>query len=392
MYFCSSAHANESNRWTTEEEREAFAKKVMSYESCDQCHKFSVQAWKKSSHFGSFESLNLDKEGKAKAIMGAMGLTGSPASQASCAQCHFTDQVSKGDNQFTNKNYGPTHGVSCESCHGPAADWVELHNKKSLKEIKDKFVTLTNDAQKDEYLKSVHLKTIDDPIQGDFTQWKNDIATKAGMIRPEMTYQLIKNCYECHSVDSKELINNTAGLDEPHVAGSEFEIVSWLSGEVKHNFQNTDPDNPKNKPFTIEEKRTLFIVGKILFTEHALMALSNADFPKSEEDKATRFYEEMKARAEIGFGEIKEINDALNGDVPELKTIMEKTSGFVTKLGDGTLSNADMSNSKFDGKTIVHFLSDMNKMFIKNSSGHTALSKLDADFIKDIEPKGITYK
>ena len=36
--------------------------------------------------------------------MKAMGLTGSPVSQTSCAQCHFTDKTSDSINQFTNKN------------------------------------------------------------------------------------------------------------------------------------------------------------------------------------------------------------------------------------------------------------------------------------------------
>ena len=58
------------------------------------------------------------------------------------------------------------------------------------------------------------------------------------MIRPDMTYKLINNCYECHTIGNKDLINKTAELDNPHAAGSEFEIVSWLSGEVRHNSGN----------------------------------------------------------------------------------------------------------------------------------------------------------
>ena len=124
------ATAQDSNRWTSPEQREMFAAKVKGYEDCKQCHKFSVQAWEKTKHYKSLESLNLDKGGNASAIMKAMGLTGSPVSQTSCAQCHFIDKASESVNQFTNKKFGPVSGVSCESCHGPASDWLELHNKR----------------------------------------------------------------------------------------------------------------------------------------------------------------------------------------------------------------------------------------------------------------------
>ena len=42
-----SATAQDSNRWTSPEQREMFAAKVKGYEDCRQCHKFSVQAWEK---------------------------------------------------------------------------------------------------------------------------------------------------------------------------------------------------------------------------------------------------------------------------------------------------------------------------------------------------------
>lgn len=386
-----SVAAQQSNRWTTVEQREAFATKVKGYEDCTQCHKFSVEAWKRSSHFKSLETLNLDKEGKAKAIMKAMGLEGSPASHTSCAQCHFTDKVTKNVNQFTNKKFGPVYGVSCESCHGASEDWIELHNKSSLKDIKDKFGTLKSDAQKAEFLKSVHMKTIGDSIPGDFVKWRDDISAKAGMIRPQMTYALINNCYECHTIGDKDVVNKTAELDEPHAAGSEFEIVAWLSGEVKHSFKDADPDNPKNKPFTIEEKRFLYVAGKVLFAEHAFRALSTATFPKSEDDEPTRFYEEMAARAEIGLSEITDLNDTLEEGVPEIKMIAEKAAGILEKIGEGQLKAADITGKTIDGKSIVEFLAAMNKQFLDKSSKNAALSKLD-ETLNEIEPQGSVYK
>ena len=392
LMLISSATAQESNRWTTAEQREAFATKVKGFEDCTQCHKFSVEAWKRSSHFKSLETLNLDKDGKAKAIMKAMGLKGSPASHTSCAQCHFTDKTTKNENQFTGKNFGPVYGVSCESCHGASQDWIELHNKKSFKDMQDKFGTLKSDAQKKEFLKSVHMSGGLKAPSGDFLKWRNDTASKAGMIRPDMTYALINNCYECHTIGNKDVVNKTADLDEPHAAGSEFEIVSWLSGEVKHNFKDADPDNPKNKPFTKEEQRFLFVAGKVLFAEHALRALKDATFPKNEDEEPTRFYDEMKARAEIGLSEITELNEAMEGGVPEIKMISDKIAAIVEKIGDDKLTKGDITAKSFDGKDIVGFLAEMNKKFLANSSKNAALSKLDEDYINDIEPQGSVYK
>ena len=298
----------------------------------------------------------------------------------------------KKDFQFTNKKFGPVYGVSCESCHGASTDWMEVHNKKSMKDIKDKFGTLKKDDQKAEFLKAVHLKSVDAAPAGDFVKWRNETSAKSGMIRPDMTYQLINNCYECHTIGNKDVINKTADLDEPHAAGSEFEIVSWLSGEVKHNFKDADPDNPKNTPFTKEEKRYLFVAGKVLFAEHAFRALKDATFPKSEDDEPTRFYDEMKARAEIGLSEIVELNDALEGGVPEIKALAEKLKGVAGKIGDGKLKKEDITGKSYDGKTLTEFLADMNKKFLANSSKNAALSKLDEDYINDIEPQGSVFK
>ena len=391
LLIFTSATAQDSNRWTSTEQREMFAAKVKGYEDCKQCHKFSVQSWEKTKHYKSLESLNLDQDGSASAIMQAMELTGSPVSQASCAQCHFTDKTSDSINQFTNKKFGPVSGVSCESCHGPASDWLELHNKKDLNEIKEKFSTLKTDKQKSEYLKNVHLKSVNDKVPGDFSAWRNKMTEKSGMIRPDMTYKLINNCYECHTIGNKDLINKTAELDNPHAAGSEFEIVSWLSGEVRHNFQGTDPDNPVNKKMSIEEKRYLYVSGKILFTEHALKALSLAEFPKNEDDEPSRFYDEMKSRVEIGLSEIIEINEILESAVPELKVLSENITPVTEKIGEDLLKKADLSTSNFSGKTLVGYLKIMNREFLKNSHNHAALSKLD-ETLNDLEPQGNSYK
>ena len=91
---------------------------VLSYESCAKCHGSEVRVWKQTPHFKTFEQLSRDP--KASEICSNLGLRSVKRSDV-CINCHFTLQA-KGDR---NK---PISGISCESCHGAAADWLEIHN------------------------------------------------------------------------------------------------------------------------------------------------------------------------------------------------------------------------------------------------------------------------
>jgi hypothetical protein len=132
----------------------------------------------------------------------------------------------------------PISGVSCESCHGAAKDWLNIHNDKKL--------------SRDE---------------------RRTKSAAAGMIRPEDMYAVAANCYQCHLVPNEKLVN-TGG----HAAGSAgFELVSWSQGMVRHNFLTPDGSEGKvNKEDDQNRKRMMFATGAILDLEYSLRGVASA--------------------------------------------------------------------------------------------------------------------
>ena len=136
----------------------------------------------------------------------------------------------------------PVSGVSCESCHGPAADWINVHNDYGADKTKE-----TETAE--------------------HREMRLNACVSSGMLRPTNVYLVAQNCYSCHSVPNEKLVN-VGG----HKAGSAFELVSWSQGEVRHNyFYSSDQSN---RAASAERKRILFVVGAITDLEFALRGMS----------------------------------------------------------------------------------------------------------------------
>ena len=105
-------------------EGKSTANKYIGAEKCKSCHGASESgdqyaAWKAMKHFKAFETLASDEAMKA----GAERKIAEPQKSEACLECHVTafglpeDQIKEG--------FEPSHGVQCESCHGPG----ELHMK-----------------------------------------------------------------------------------------------------------------------------------------------------------------------------------------------------------------------------------------------------------------------
>ena len=92
--------------------------KIMTADTCAQCHLNEIKVWKGTPHYRTFEELNRRPE--AKEICRKMGLRSAKRSDV-CIDCHFTTQEKNG-------RIKPVSGISCESCHGAAKDWVNVHN------------------------------------------------------------------------------------------------------------------------------------------------------------------------------------------------------------------------------------------------------------------------
>ena len=198
---------------------------VVGADKCIECHESEVDAWKSTTHYAN-KDLHTNKD--ALEIAKKMGVPGGAAGiqrSALCVQCHFTVQKL---GAAPAKVIG---GVSCESCHGGAKKWLDVHNKGDRREADDT-------AAKKE-------KRVAD-------------SKAAGMLYPDAVHAVAENCYSCHIITNEKLVN-VGG----HPAGStDFELASWLSGEVRHNFfaskGKTNADTPLNR------KRVLHIVGTAL--------------------------------------------------------------------------------------------------------------------------------
>ena len=365
--------ANESE----EAKRLAVAKRIVMQKDtgkCSDCHENEVKAWEGSHHFKSLDILNDDTEGKAKEILTALKLKGKATDQALCASCHFTDKLSV----TKPVKPMPEMGISCESCHQPAKGWVNLHSLASWKEFEDKLKQSysqesTAEGQA-EVLASYNLSKMDDLTAlkaKDFKTWMKSSVHKAGMIRPAETYALINNCYTCHTVGNANLINNSK-----HTPGSSFEIISWLNGEVRHNFHGSDSQNPVNKKMPIERQRELYVAGQFLYIEHALRALQNAEFPSGKEKSV--FFKKMSARWKRGARNFKKLAKSLGGKVKEVEEFNK-----LVQAKYKTLEKADLADLIVKAK-------ELNMAFIADQSNRSQLSVLDKTLGK-VKAKGEAY-
>jgi len=254
--------------------------KVVGSEACGECHAAALEAWKKSTHSITFNTMH--RKPRATEIADALGLEGGIKRNDVCMQCHYTVKMEDGVAK-------PVSGVSCESCHGAAADWTSesLHHEKAAK--------AGSEAERQAILKSCE---------------------EVGMLRPENVYNVARNCFSCHTVPMEDLVNKGG-----HHAGSAFELVSWSQGEVRHNYQYSE--DGKNRPATQERKRVLFVVGAFTDLEFSLRALAKATDPNG------TYYQEMKKRVVSAFKRSHGILQII--DIPGLKAAIPAYDNAVIK-------------------------------------------------------------
>lgn len=250
---------------------------VVGASECIECHESEVKAWRGSQHYANKD---LHTNPKALEIARKMGITSAAAIRTSnlCTQCHFTVQK---------KGSAPAKvidGVSCESCHGGAKDWLDAHNTGDRRDGDD-----TADAR---------AKRVAEAEAG-------------GMLRPEDFHVVASNCYSCHIITNEELVNKGG-----HPAKSpDFELVAWMSGEVRHNFFDskgkTNAETPTNR------KRMLYIAGVALQLEYSLRGLARA---KEKDEYGKSMGRNCGSTRETFNGIVEALGDSAPA---ELKTISE---------------------------------------------------------------------
>lgn len=284
--------------------------KVMGANACAECHKQEVEAWKGTHHFKTFR--DLPRNVKAGEIAQRMGVR-RVKSERLCLSCHFTVQQS-------GETAEAVSGISCESCHSAAKDWIKVHSGFSGK--------------------TVHTESKAEAE----ARWR--LAEAKGMIRPRAIYGLAKACYGCHAVTQEDLVNRGG-----HRAGSLFELVSWSQGEVRHNTWTSK--GKENVPAGAARRRLLYLAGLSVELETALRGLA-----KATQRKVYAF--EMAARADRARKALATAAKAVPA-VPEIGRMVALAYGVKLKLqNEQALSEAAESVAnearsvlmKTDGSTL----------------------------------------
>lgn len=210
--------------------------KVLGAQSCDKCHAAEIQTWKRTPHSETF--LTLHRKPEAQKIADKLGISNFK-SDSNCIQCHYT--MGHVENRLD-----AIAGVSCESCHGAAKDWIAVHNDFGGPKA-------TRTQESPEHRNQRLATSID-----------------LGMRNPINVYLVAQSCYRCHTVPDERLVN-VGG----HNAGSlDFELVSWSQGTIRHNFVRTDGKvNAEESPSRV---RTMFVAGMIADLEFSMRATSQA--------------------------------------------------------------------------------------------------------------------
>ena len=109
--------------------------KLVSVKKCAMCHKKDdtgnqYAKWQSMGHAKAYERL---ATAEAKAVGAALGID-DPQSSGACLKCHSTAYYFSEEIQTTEVSV--ENGVSCQSCHGPGADY----KKKSVMESREESI------------------------------------------------------------------------------------------------------------------------------------------------------------------------------------------------------------------------------------------------------------
>lgn len=249
-------------------------------DACKKCHTAEHEVWEGTPHFSSFKEIHRDR--KARDIVKAVGDRRMKDSET-CVMCHYTVIDGKAE-----------AGPSCESCHGAAKEWIEIHNDKNN----------------------------DNSIQD---------AIKIGMIHSSMIYDIASNCMSCHGLANPNLPGDTAAtmLENGHPLNPGFELVEYSQGVVRHRFY--PPDVKTNQEMSDAQKSVYYLVGQAAALVSATEAIGKTDNAKYVEAQNQRI-----AKAKEVLGPIPEAADVLANPTDETgRAFFEAIKGkdFTAQVG-----------------------------------------------------------
>ncbi|MEP0548757.1 MAG: multiheme c-type cytochrome [Rhodothermales bacterium] len=204
---------------------------------CGECHNLEFETWRETKHATGFD--NLHRTDRAQAILDNMDLSQSKR-ESLCLKCHYTANIKRDKVQAV-------AGVSCESCHGAARDWVNIHQD---------YGGATRETESEEH-KAMRVNQ----------------AITNGMLRPSSNlYAVTANCFECHTVPEEKLVNTGGHL----VGRADFDLIARVD-LIRHNFVAAQwGGSEANRPISPERKRLMYVVGKALSYEYSIRGAAQA--------------------------------------------------------------------------------------------------------------------
>ncbi|HBN78814.1 MAG TPA: hypothetical protein DD473_23985 [Planctomycetaceae bacterium] len=260
--------------------------------ACLDCHRSEFASWLSTEHFNNtVNRFELNKDTIAKRYFEKHG------SLDRCYQCHTAPKEQRFGRKFVET------GTSCESCHGASGGeggWLNRH------------AVYGPNTTRLEQETSQHFQS------------RIDFCDQAGMIRPGRQYLMAKQCMSCHLIGDPELISEEIG----HPVGfDKFELIPYLSGEVRHNFHLNQRNNAKAPTLDTlrrglsptQRQRVYMIVEQLARMEVAFNYLANL---QNEEAFENRYADDLIGIVEDGADFLDEYVEVLlepdDSDVPPL--------------------------------------------------------------------------
>ncbi len=254
--------------------------KTIGPETCGSCHGDEFRLWQETAHARIFSGqLPLHKNPRALEIGQKLGVR-LIQHDSLCLDCHYTPKLSSG-------KVMAHAGVSCESCHGAAKDWLTVHNTFEGRQAQRRF----EDAEQ--------------------TRRRQERNANYGMFSGGRIYDLVARCYRCHLVPEERLIN-VGG----HGQGGAFDLVERYE-QIRHNF--VTGERKVNAPLSSARRRQFQVLGPVLELEWALSGLAQAQEP------AGAFAQARVRMANRARERLAAIQQQLQ--LPELGTILAAAQG-----------------------------------------------------------------
>lgn len=293
---------------------------VVGSSECAECHEAAHEVWEGTAHQEGWRTFH--RSDSAQAVLDRMGLRS--ARRGVCVDCHYTQAEQRGRERAIS-------GVACESCHSAAQEWLDVHNDFGQTAAGER---ATGETETEEHRRTRMQRT-----------------AEMGMIRPDMPYEMIRNCYSCHTVPNEELVNTGQ-----HIAGSDFDVLERLD-QIRHNFSATDGDTNREAARTYDPQnrnRLLFVLGQMVDLEYALRGLAQATGPGDYADSMTE-----RARAAMDrLGSVAEAAPSASATVQEALSAaggVELTPGnqALTSAADGVQAAARSFADEHDGSGLA---------------------------------------